>query len=326
MGIQISNDSHEVLFREEDLFPLDKLYSPSLIEETQQLERDFGEASIREMFFDGYHIAMGSAQIHQNLYIESTENVNAVSLMFLIHGQIDTDMEAAGKRRFSSLEHNLIYNPFETENASVIKQNNMEMVALNFSTERFLDLAANNGRVLDGLANKVAVGKAIMLNKNSNQPITTRMLAILNDVKKCEFKGGLKKLYLQSKVLELLALQCEQYERGTELHNTVSKTDKEKIYHARDILLMRMQEPPSLQELSRLTGLNEFKLKNGFKQVFDNTVYGYLNDHRMEHARKLVLEKSISLTDIADTYGFSSIQHFSTAFKKKFGVSPVKMR
>jgi AraC-like DNA-binding protein len=110
------------------------------------------------------------------------------------------------------------------------------------------------------------------------------------------------------------------------LRGTISATDKEKIYHARDVLLTRIQEPPSLQELSRLSGLNEFKLKTGFKQVFDNTVYGYLNDHRMEHARQLVLEGHTSLTDIADTYGFSSIQHFSTAFKKKFGMSPVKMR
>jgi hypothetical protein len=206
MGFQITNDSHEILFREDDLFPVEKLYSPSLIEETQQLERDFGAAIFREIYFDGCHIAIGNAQVYQNLHIESTENASPVSLMFLIHGQFDADMEATGKRRFSSLEHNLIYNPFETENASVVKQKDMEMMALSFSRERFLELAANNGRVLDGLANKVAGGKAICLNRNSNQPITSRMLMILDEVKKCEFNGGLKKLYLQSKVLELLAL------------------------------------------------------------------------------------------------------------------------
>jgi AraC family transcriptional activator of pyochelin receptor len=330
MGLQISNDSHEVLFREEDIFPLHKLHSPSLIEETQRLDKAFGAATFTEMYFDGCHIAIGQAQVYENLHIESTENMAAVSLLFLVHGTIETDMEfSGGIRRFSSLEHNLIYNPQDIENASVIKQNNLEMMSLSFSRERFLELAANNGRVLDGLAEKIAGGKAICLNKSSNQPITIKMLGILEEVKHCEFSGGLKKLYLQSKLLELLALQCEQYEqyeRVSESAVIISATDKEKIYFARDILLQRIQNPPSLQELSRLCGLNEFKLKNGFKQVFDNTVYGYLNDHRMLHARRLVLEGSTSLTDIADIFGFSSIQHFSTAFKKRFGMSPLKMR
>jgi AraC-like DNA-binding protein len=187
----------------------------------------------------------------------------------------------------------------------------------------------NNGRVLDKLADNISGGKSICLNRKSNQPITSRMLMVLNEIRSCEFNGSMKKLYLQSKVLELLALQCEQYERVTDLRNSVtaiSATDKEKIYHARDILLAQLQEPPSLHELSLMSGLNEFKLKSGFKQVFDNTVFGYLNDYRMESARQLVVEGSRSLTDIADTFGYSSIQHFSNSFRKKFGVSPGKMR
>ncbi|SFE88064.1 transcriptional regulator, AraC family [Chitinophaga sp. CF118] len=334
MGFQITSDSHELLFQETFQFDVEKMSTPLLIEETQQLKRDFGEATFREMYFDGCHIAVGDAQVYQNLHIFSSDNMDAVSLLFMVHGQVDTNIEGmfgiAGKRRFSTLEHNLIYNPFDAENADVIKQEDLEMVMLSFSKERFLELAVNNGRVLDGLADKVAGGKAIYLNKKNNQPITSRMLMILDEIKKCEFNGGLKKLYLQSKILELLALQCEQYERVTELRssagNTISSTDKEKIYYARDILLAQLQEPPSLQELSRLAGLNEFKLKSGFKQVFDNTVFGYLNDHRMEHARQLVLEGSRSLTDIADTFGYSSIQHFSNSFRKKYGVSPGKMR
>lgn len=330
MGFQITNDSREVIFEETISFQVNKISTPLLIEETQQIKYHFGEGTFREMYFDGYHIAEGSAQIYENLHIASTDNLAAVSLIFMVHGQFDTEIsDIAGKHRFSSLEHNLMYNPLDTENADVIKQRDMEMIALSFSKERFLELAVNNGRVLDGLADKISGGKGIYLNKNSNQPITSRMLMIIDEIRKCEFNGGLKKLYLQSKVLELLALQCEQYERVKDLRPsavTISNTDKEKIYYARDILLAQLQEPPSLQELSRLAGLNEFKLKTGFKQVFDNTVYGYLNDHRMEAARQQVLEGSQSLTDIADTFGYSSIQHFSNSFRKKFGVSPGKMR
>jgi AraC family transcriptional regulator, transcriptional activator of the genes for pyochelin and ferripyochelin receptors len=331
MAFQIKNDSQQVLFEENIPFEVEKLHSPQLIEEKQELKYAFGEAKFREMYFDGCHIALGDAQVYENLHIAATDGLPTVSLFFLVHGQFDTEIRGRrGKHRFSSLEHNLMYNPHETdETADIYKQANLEVLMLGFTRERFLEMAVNNGRTLDTLAEKISNDKAIFLNKNSNQPITTRMLMIIDEIRKCEFSGGLKKLFMQSKALELLALQCEQYERATEISskpNRISATDKEKIYHARDLLLAQLQEPPSLQQLSRLAGLNEFKLKTGFKEVFDNTVYGYLNDHRMEHARQQVLEGNRSLTDIAGTLGFSSIQHFSNAFRKKYGVSPGKMR
>jgi AraC-like DNA-binding protein len=329
MGFQIRNDSREVIFEEPISFHVEKLYTPSLIEETQEMKHAFGEATFREMYFDGYHIGVGNAQVHENLHISSTDNIDAVSLIFMVHGQFDNISDNIGKHRFSSLEHNLLYDPLTTENADIFKQKDMEVTMLSFSKERFLELAVNNGPVLDKLADNISGGKSICLHKKSNQPITSRMLMILHEIRNCEFSGGMKKLYLQSKVLELLALQCEQYERVADMRSSavaISSTDKEKIYYARDILLARLQTPPSLPELSRLAGLNEFKLKTGFKQVFDNTVYGYLNEHRMASARQLVLEGNRSLTDIADTFGYSSIQHFSNSFRKKFGVSPGKMR
>lgn len=330
MATVITNDNSDILHQETFRFPEEKLHSPELIEQKQDFKHHFGEVSFQEMYFDGYHIAFGAAEAHENLHIESTEMHSQVSLFFVVHGQFDTSVEGVfARRRFSSLEHNLVYNPSTPETVDVIKQKGIEIAGLSFTKDRFLQMAENNGRVLDKLAQNIAVDKAIYLNKNSNQPITSKMLMVLDEIKHCQFHGGLKKLFLQSKVIELLALQCEQYERAENMRTEVislSQADREKIYYARDLLLVQLQEPPSLQELSRLAGLNEFKLKNGFRQVFDNTVYGYLNDHRMEHARKEVQNGQKTLGEIAYHLGYSSPQHFSNAFRKKFGISPLKMR
>jgi AraC-like DNA-binding protein len=156
------------------------------------------------------------------------------------------------------------------------------------------------------------------------------MIRILTEIRNCQFQGGIKKLFLQSKIFELLALQCEQYERagwngGNALN--ISSADREKIYHARDLLLGAVQQPLSLHDLSRKAGLNEFKLKTGFKKVFDNTVFGYLNDYRLEQARQRLLQQNdYSVAQIADELGYSSLQHFCNAFRKKYGVSPGKVR
>lgn len=333
MDIQIRNDASELLFAEQEDFPIEKFLSASLTEEKQRLNYKFADASFREIYFDGYHIAIGDAHVYENLHITATEGISTISLIFLLNGQFDAGPDFAtgdlAKRRYQSLEHNLYYNPSIAENIDVDKQQGLEMIGLSFSKERFLEVADNNGRVLDKLASNVAVDKGIYLSKKINPPITTRMLMILEEIRQCQFNGGIKKLFLQSKALELLALQCEQYERAEQLRPevlTLSPLDKEKLYYARDLLLQHMQDPPSLPELSRMAELNEFKLKNGFRLLFENTVFGYLNDHRMEYARKMILQQRYSLTEIADQLGFSSIQHFSLAFKKKFGISPSKIR
>jgi AraC-like DNA-binding protein len=330
MGVQIRNDINELLLEEnvgEDL--QEKFGSTQLVEEKQEIKYHFGEAVFRETFFDGYQIFSGDASVYENLHVNATENVPAVSLFFMVRGHFNTNVGYERERLFASREHNLYFNPGGVENAHIIKQEGLAVVGMNFSKERFLQLADNNGRILDMLANNVAGNKPIILNKRSNHPITARMLMILDDIRNCQFQGGHKKLFLQSKVIELLALQCEQQEQAETLRKekfALSAADRERIYFARDFLLTNMQTPPSLTELSRAAGLNEFKLKNGFRQVFDNTVFGYLNDHKMEHARQLLQSAVQSVTEIAEELGFSSVQHFSTAFRKKFGVSPVQLR
>lgn len=330
MSVQIRNDINELLLEEEMGDDLqEKFVSTKLVEEQQEIKYHFGEAVFRETFFDGYHIFSGDASVYENLHVNATETVPAVSLFFMVRGHFNTNVGHERQRLFGSLEHNLYYNPGGVENAHIVKQENLAVVGMNFSKERFLQLADNNGRILDMLANNVAGNRPIILNKRSNHPITTRMLMILDDIRNCQFQGGHKKLFLQSKVIELLALQCEQQEQAESVRKerfSLSATDKEKIFFARDFLLDHIQSPPSLTELSRAAGINEFKLKNGFRQVFDNTVFGYLNDHKMEHARQLLQAAAQSVTEIAEQLGFSSVQHFSTAFRKKFGVSPLKLK
>lgn len=136
-------------------------------------------------------------------------------------------------------------------------------------------------------------------------------------------------MFLQSKCIELLTLQAQMYEEMTSKPGaSIFKTgyDKERILFAKDYLLQNAITPPTLTELAKIAGLNEFKLKRGFKEVFNNTVFGYLNDHKLTQARELLLSGSSAIKEIADDLGYSSVPHFSSAFKKKFGVSPGKVK
>jgi AraC-like DNA-binding protein len=141
--------------------------------------------------------------------------------------------------------------------------------------------------------------------------------------------GGLKLLFLQSKCVELLALQAQMYENSTVPSASIickSDYDKDCIHFAKDYLIQHAQEPPSLIELAKIAGVNEFKLKQGFREVFNTTVFGYLSDYKLNQARDLLLGGQAPIKDISEQLGYSSVQHFNNAFRKKFGVPPGKVR
>ncbi|MEL6535368.1 MAG: AraC family transcriptional regulator, partial [Bacteroidota bacterium] len=68
------------------------------------------------------------------------------------------------------------------------------------------------------------------------------------------------------------------------------------------------------------------QLKKGFKTLFGNTVFGYWHVQKMDYARNLLLDDAITVADVAEQVGYKNPQHFSTAFKRHYGVSPGKVK
>jgi AraC family transcriptional regulator len=101
--------------------------------------------------------------------------------------------------------------------------------------------------------------------------------------------------------------------------------DREKIYKAREILLEHIGDPLTIKALSRKVAINECYLKKGFKELFGTTVFDFYQTQRMEHAKYLLYDKGLSVTDVSGLLGYSSISHFSTAFKKHTGIKPCEL-
>ncbi len=141
----------------------------------------------------------------------------------------------------------------------------------------------------------------------------------------CPYQGLTRQLYLESKGIEILAyyneLLLQQPISSRQVIN-LKPDEISRIYYAKEILFKNFKNPPSLIELSKLVGLNDYKLKAGFRQYFGNTVFGCLHDYRMEEAKKLLETKKLNINQVARSVGYASETSFSSAFRKKFGVSP----
>jgi AraC-like DNA-binding protein len=154
---------------------------------------------------------------------------------------------------------------------------------------------------------------------------TTAMQSLLKQLLNCPYQGITRQFFLQSKVLELLGLQLAQINQNQSIFSqnfNLNRSDLERIYYAQEILISNINQPPSLIELARQVNLNERKLKQGFRDVFGTTVFGYLYQYRMEQAQQLLLQGQMTVQDVASQVGYASRSSFVAAFKKKFQVSP----
>ncbi|MFM2138412.1 MAG: hypothetical protein RJA57_719 [Bacteroidota bacterium] len=132
----------------------------------------------------------------------------------------------------------------------------------------------------------------------------------------------------QTQMLLLYSLDCMLGEKEIDVVHCkflANEQDREKIVRARSILLDQIGEPITIKELSRKVAINECYLKKGFKELFGTTVFEFYQSQRMEHAKFLLYEKGLSVTEVSLLLGYSSISHFSTAFKKHTGLKPCEL-
>ena len=157
---------------------------------------------------------------------------------------------------------------------------------------------------------------------------TPVMQTLARQILHCPRQGLSKRMFLEGKSLELFGLAMEEEiarHDGKPLHGLKPDT-VERIHDAREILLQRLDNPPSLVELARLVGLNECTLKQGFRQIFKTTAFGYLHDYSMEQARQLLETNALKVEEVAQMVGYRNRSAFAVAFRRKFGINPSDYR
>jgi AraC family transcriptional regulator len=157
-----------------------------------------------------------------------------------------------------------------------------------------------------------------------------RTRVVLEALLNHSYTGSLENIYVnaQTQMLLLYSLECMLGEKDIEAFQCkflANEADREKIVKAREILIQQIGEPITIRELSRKVAINECYLKKGFKELFGTTIFDFYQSQRMEHARYLLYEKGLSVTEVSILLGYSSISHFSTAFKKHTGLKPCEL-
>ena len=160
---------------------------------------------------------------------------------------------------------------------------------------------------------------------------TPGMQLILHEILNAPFHGPIKSVYIEGKVHELMALRLAQLVESPPCDSVNTQSfvlrsdDIDKITSAREIMTRHMDDPPTVSLLARRVGINEFKLKNGFKRIFGKTIFGYLREFRLETAMALIEKREMNIAEIALEVGYRNPAHFAYAFRRRFGVNPGRL-
>ena len=251
--------------------------------------------------------------IKDNIILQSNQRVNGLFIGMLLDGNTEY------KDNFLNKKY-------------TVKKNNIKISYINeFDITTTLNTSSGIGiYIKDDFLKK---NFSTLLNSYSkdfkNLPTTTiknqssKNIYLANDLYNAPFDGELQNIYLQSKVLELIYNECSEILTLDKKNKNIilNQDDIEALHKARDLILVE-NDFSDLLTLSKKVVLNEFKLKYGFKQLFNTSPGQMILEQKMNYAKQLLETSEFSISEISSFVGYKHQQNFTRAFIQFFGIRP----
>ncbi|MEL6841787.1 MAG: AraC family transcriptional regulator [Bacteroidota bacterium] len=295
--------------------------------QTQHIDFDFGQMQLDQWILPELQLGRAYIRYARQDWQHSESQHDDVQLHFGLKGGYDFRHHQLG-RDFSLQpgHYNLLFS--EGMGLSVYNHDlEVETFGVRYRKNHFLKLMDGGSDALKRFCEAILQGKSALLYQDF-LPLSQAMETCIREIQHSPYQGRLQEVFLLSKSLELLVLQVEASEAFHARNEQFirSETDKKRLQAAKEIVRQRLQNPLSISELAREVGLNEYKLKKGFKERFGTTIFAYLAHIRLENAQRLLRDTQQSVKEIAYELGYANPQHFQRAFKQSFGQSPGQFR
>ncbi len=247
---------------------------------------------------------------------------NHIQFHFCIKGSSKFNFNN-GNYSFPVISENsiLLYNPIQELPINASLEPNSLVLSVLISIKKFHSLFSDQADQISFL-NQDNAGNKFYKDKKLGPMISV----VLNQMAQQSVHESMHNLYLKAKVFELMSLYFNKDKEMDVEQCPFLVDDKniKKIRRAKDIIISRMTEPPTLNDLANEVEISLKKLKEGFKQVYGASVYVFLLDYKMQVSKRLLSSGNYNVNEVALKVGYSTATHFINAFKKKFGTTPKK--
>lgn len=295
------------------------------------LEEDIADVSIQDLLLPNFSMRRSKGKFMQDAVLYSVDDPDADVLgsCLFLKGYILSHLR---KRQDQPIirswqgQQNFKYDP-QNEFSHRIKANTeFDIVHFSVNPEYFLQLLPGNEAWSDRLQARISNKESFL----GDHPVAIQRAQedALRIVLNCPMDGKLGEMMMETAIVQIILLQLHSlFQRCDErVQPSVPKRDVELVHDLRDYLLKTYLEDHSLNDLARNFATNTHKLVTTFKKVFGESIFEYIQVLRMDHARELLLDGDIHIKEVARVLRYKNPNHFSSAFKKRFGVSPSSLR
>ncbi len=292
-----------------------------VLETTVEITKRFGKFNFREIQLEHSSILLSNYQLKDGLLLENTLEQSLIEMHFNLDTAIGLKKHHGVRLEIGPMTHNL----FGLRDIRGLVDFNGGKKFKTFDIHldfEYLKKWAGQSVLLDRFIEDFEQNRPALLYPESKY-ITPDMQDIISQILQCPFTGFTRKIYLESKIQELFALQIASTKKDVAVLQLRQK-DVEQLHFARSYIENNLSQPKTIDELARLCGTNQQLLKTGFKILFGTTVFGHLQKCRMKFARDL-LQQGHAVSEVAFLVGYSNHSSFSHAFKMYYGFSPIKI-
>jgi len=283
-----------------------------------QLSERIGKGSIRRMKLkEGMEIIISDIELYENLTVLVQKSSDFFEMNYCITGEAMFKMNNQRLKIQEPVSQVYYCNDYDGKlELQANRRNNI--VEIRIAPAALL-------HYFDNERDKIIINKMLanQTGKLTTYPLTPMIKKRLYEIDQCSFHGAMKKMYIESKVMELITLFFQEDSFCYTCSDSLLQPEEiKRLNRAREIILTSLDDPYSIKELAKKVGLNEFKLKKGFKQLYGTTIFGLVRSQRMEKAAWLMKKKGYNVSETATLLGYSNFSNFTIAFHKYFGCNP----
>ncbi|MBY6758415.1 helix-turn-helix transcriptional regulator [Clostridium botulinum] len=298
-----------------------KIYNKGCGQYSYQIPQEIGSGHLKQLLScENARIMEFDMNLLKQVEINGTSGVPHIDMLFCLGDDLQWELPQTGKRFEMMSGESYLDTSEETVKRCIYPAKcDVKLIEIKMPLKKMkdnIDKICKDSGFYNYFSEKVWC---------DNLKITPSINAILHQMLKCPYEESLRYLYMEGKLMELVAVYLNEVmyqSRGISKSISLSKDDIKSIYKAKDILDRSITQKITLSYLSKEVCLNEFKLKKGFKEVFRMPVYTYLLDKRLELAKLFLEEKKFRVSDVANLVGYGNMSHFAAAFRRKYGINP----
>lgn len=273
----------------------------------------------KEIVSDDIYLFKTHAQANKDFSIQTNSKVDSLFINIILDGKVQ--YQSNTDHKIETFKKNDTYIKYidEADSMTALDKNSFSKgLAISIKNDFLEKQLSTYSYLLD----KIKTSSSFIHRVDNSLNIK-----LANELFNSPFTNELHNIYLQSKVLEIIYNQIKEFEKcfcKKECNCEkikLSNEDIQALYKARDIILLT-HDFPDLSTLARKVAINEFKLKFGFKKLFNTTVGQMILEHKMIHAKQLLETSEFSILEIANFVGYKYQQSFSNAFFQFFGLRP----